>query len=143
MSERKNWTGGAQTEENHATEKDSSGGGCPSTETNPGRWRRKVACFSSKTESAHSGVLAGGKSGAVDSSTTKSGRRRGTQAHGRENLRTAARLRKKIETSTAARCGRKRAKPGRQNPSAIEEMKTRHSGGGGAVAGEKTQERQP
>jgi hypothetical protein len=125
MSERKNWTGGAQTEENHATEKDSSGGGCPSTETNPGWWRRKAARFSSRTESVHNGVLAGEKSGAVDSSTTKPGRRRGTLAYGRENLRTTAQLRKKIKTSTVAWCGRKRAKPGRQNPSAIEEMKTK------------------
>jgi hypothetical protein len=42
------------------------------------------------------------------------------EQHGRENLRTAARLQKKIETTVAARCGRKRAKPGRQNPSAID-----------------------
>jgi hypothetical protein len=96
---------------NHATEKDSSGGGCPSTETTPGRWRCEAPRFSSRTERRTAACLRE-KSGAVDSSTTKTGRRRGTLAHGRENLR------------TAARCGRNRAKPGRRNPSAIEEMNT-------------------
>jgi hypothetical protein len=54
----------------------------------------------------------------------------------RKNLRTAALFRKKTEASTAARYRRNRAKPGRQNPSAIETgptarfgMNTREIGG--------------
>jgi hypothetical protein len=59
-----------------------------------------------------------------DSSRNETGPAAAAQTRSaRKNLRTAALFRRKTEASTAARYGRKRAKPGRQNPSAIEEMK--------------------